>query len=83
MTTALLTASRSAAATYAELGTMAVNEQVEALELSATDPMAELVVSVGRARGSKWSGLPRHEIGLSLDHDGPPVTMFSTVLHLR
>jgi len=43
MMTALLTASRSAAATSAELGAMSVNEQVEALELSAADPIAELV----------------------------------------
>ncbi len=43
MMTALLAASRSAAATSAELGAMSVNEQVEALELSAADPVAELV----------------------------------------
>jgi phospholipid/cholesterol/gamma-HCH transport system permease protein len=41
--TALLVASRAAASTSAELGAMAVNEQVEALELSAADPLAELV----------------------------------------
>lgn len=43
MLTALLAASRQAAATSAELGAMSVNEQVEALELSAADPLAELV----------------------------------------
>ncbi len=43
MMTALLAASRSAAATSAELGAMSVNEQIEALELSAADPIAELV----------------------------------------
>lgn len=43
MLTALLAASRSAAATSAELAAMSVNEQVEALELSAADPIAELV----------------------------------------
>lgn len=43
MLTALLAASRQAAATTAELGAMSVNEQVEALELSAADPLAELV----------------------------------------
>jgi phospholipid/cholesterol/gamma-HCH transport system permease protein len=41
--TALLVASRAAASTSAELGAMAVNEQLEALELSAADPLAELV----------------------------------------
>jgi phospholipid/cholesterol/gamma-HCH transport system permease protein len=41
---ALLAASRQAAAISAELGAMAVNEQLEALELSAADPVAELVV---------------------------------------
>ncbi len=41
--TALLAASRQAAATSAELGAMSVNEQIEALELSAADPLAELV----------------------------------------
>lgn len=44
MLTALLAASRQAASTSAELGAMSVNEQVEALELSAADPLAELVV---------------------------------------
>lgn len=44
MLTALLAASRQAASTTAELGAMSVNEQVEALELSAADPLAELVV---------------------------------------
>jgi phospholipid/cholesterol/gamma-HCH transport system permease protein len=43
MLTALLAASRQAAATSAELGAMSVNEQVEALELCAADPLAELV----------------------------------------
>ena len=43
MLTALLAASRQAAQTSAELGAMSVNEQVEALELSAADPLAELV----------------------------------------
>jgi phospholipid/cholesterol/gamma-HCH transport system permease protein len=42
--TALLAASRQAAAVSAELGAMSVNEQVEALELSAADPVAELVL---------------------------------------
>lgn len=41
--TALLVASRAAASTAAEVGAMAVNEQLEALELSAADPLAELV----------------------------------------
>lgn len=44
MLTALLAASRQAASVSAELGSMTVNEQVEALELSAADPVAELVV---------------------------------------
>jgi phospholipid/cholesterol/gamma-HCH transport system permease protein len=44
MLVALLAASRQAAAVSAELGAMAVNEQLEALELSAADPVAELVV---------------------------------------
>ncbi len=44
MLTALLAASRQAASTTAELGAMSVNEQIEALELSAADPLAELVV---------------------------------------
>jgi len=43
MLTALLAASRQAAGTSAELGAMSVNEQIEALELSAADPLAELV----------------------------------------
>ncbi len=43
MLTALLAASRQAASTSAELGAMSVNEQIEALELSAADPLAELV----------------------------------------
>lgn len=43
MLTALLAASRQAASTSAELGAMSVNEQVEALELCAADPLAELV----------------------------------------
>lgn len=43
MLSALLAASRQAASTSAELGAMSVNEQVEALELSAADPLAELV----------------------------------------
>lgn len=41
--TGVLAASRQAASTSAELGSMSVNEQVEALELSAADPLAELV----------------------------------------
>jgi phospholipid/cholesterol/gamma-HCH transport system permease protein len=44
MLAALLAASRAAAATSAELAAMSVNEQVEALELSAADPLSELVV---------------------------------------
>lgn len=43
LTAALLTASRAGAGISAELSAMAVNEQVEALELSAADPLAELV----------------------------------------
>jgi phospholipid/cholesterol/gamma-HCH transport system permease protein len=43
MLVALLAASRQAAATSAELGAMSVSEQLEALELSAADPLAELV----------------------------------------
>jgi phospholipid/cholesterol/gamma-HCH transport system permease protein len=41
--TALLAASRQAAFVSAELGSMAVNEQLEAMELSAADPVTELV----------------------------------------
>ncbi len=40
---AVLAASRQGASTAAELGAMSVNEQIEALELSAADPLAELV----------------------------------------
>jgi phospholipid/cholesterol/gamma-HCH transport system permease protein len=40
---AVLAASRIGAGTSAELAAMAVNEQLEALELSAADPIAELV----------------------------------------
>jgi phospholipid/cholesterol/gamma-HCH transport system permease protein len=40
---ALLAASRAGAATSAELAAMSVNEQLEALELCAADPVAELV----------------------------------------
>lgn len=40
---AILAASRQGASTAAEIGAMSVNEQVEALELSAADPLAELV----------------------------------------
>lgn len=43
MTAALLAASRAGAGTSAELASMSVNEQLEALELSAADPLAELV----------------------------------------
>ncbi len=43
LTGALLLASRAAAGTSAELASMSVNEQIEALELSAADPLAELV----------------------------------------
>ncbi len=43
LTAALLAAARAAAGTSAELGSMSVNEQVEALELSAADPLAELL----------------------------------------
>jgi phospholipid/cholesterol/gamma-HCH transport system permease protein len=43
LTGALLLASRAAAGTSAELASMSVNEQLEALELSAADPLAELV----------------------------------------
>ncbi len=39
----VLVASRAGAATSAELAAMSVNEQVEALELSAADPLVELV----------------------------------------
>ncbi len=39
----ILCASRAGAGTSAELAAMSVNEQVEALELSAADPLAELV----------------------------------------
>lgn len=41
--TGLLAASRQAAAQSAELGSMAVNEQVEALEMSGAEPLVELV----------------------------------------
>jgi phospholipid/cholesterol/gamma-HCH transport system permease protein len=40
---AILCASRAGAGTSAELAAMSVNEQVEALELSAADPLVELV----------------------------------------
>jgi phospholipid/cholesterol/gamma-HCH transport system permease protein len=40
---AILCASRAGAGTSAELAAMSVNEQVEALELSAADPLAELI----------------------------------------
>ncbi len=40
---ALLMASRAGASQAAELSTMSVNEQVEALEMSAGDPLADLV----------------------------------------
>lgn len=40
---ALLTAARAGASHSAELATMSVNEQVEALEMSAGDPYADLV----------------------------------------
>jgi phospholipid/cholesterol/gamma-HCH transport system permease protein len=40
---ALLTAARAGASHSAELSTMSVNEQVEALEMSAGDPYADLV----------------------------------------
>ncbi len=43
LTAAILCASRAGAGTSAELAAMSVNEQVEALELSAADPYAELV----------------------------------------
>ncbi len=43
MTAALLAATRAGAGTSAELASMSVNEQIEALELSAADPLAELV----------------------------------------
>ena len=42
-TSALLVAARAAALASAELGSMTVNEQVEALEMSAGDPLADLV----------------------------------------
>ena len=43
LTGALLLASRAGAGTSAELASMSINEQIEALELSAADPLAELV----------------------------------------
>jgi phospholipid/cholesterol/gamma-HCH transport system permease protein len=43
LTAAVLCASRAGAGTSAELAAMSVNEQVEALELSAADPLTELV----------------------------------------
>lgn len=43
LTASILCASRAGAGTSAELAAMSVNEQVEALELSAADPLAELV----------------------------------------
>ena len=43
LTGVLLLAARAGAGTSAELASMSVNEQVEALELSAADPLAELV----------------------------------------
>lgn len=43
VTTSLLVAARVGASTSAELASMSVNEQIEALELSAADPLAELV----------------------------------------
>lgn len=44
ITAALLAAARMGAGTSAELASMAVNEQLEALELSAADPLRELVL---------------------------------------
>lgn len=44
MLVALLAATRAGAATSAELGSMAVNEQLEALRLCAADPVRELVL---------------------------------------
>lgn len=43
LTGVVLLAARAGAGTSAELASMSVNEQVEALELSAADPLAELV----------------------------------------
>ncbi len=43
LTGVLLLAARAGAGTSAELASMTANEQVEALELSAADPLAELV----------------------------------------
>ncbi len=43
VTAALLAAARMGAGTSAELASMSVNEQLEALELSAADPVRELV----------------------------------------
>ncbi len=43
LTGVLLLAARAGAGTSAELASMSVNEQVEALELSAADPLAQLV----------------------------------------
>jgi len=43
ITSALLAAARFGAASSAELSAMAVNEQVDALEMSAGDPLADLV----------------------------------------
>jgi phospholipid/cholesterol/gamma-HCH transport system permease protein len=43
LTAALLAAARTGASTAAELSAMAVNEQLEALEMSAGDPLSDLV----------------------------------------
>lgn len=43
VTSSLLSAARNGAASSAELSAMVVNEQVEALEMSAGDPLADLV----------------------------------------
>ncbi len=43
LTVALLAASKIGAATSAELASMSVNEQLDAMQLSATDPLSELV----------------------------------------
>ncbi len=43
LTVSLLAAARAAASSSAELASMTVNEQVEALEMSAGDPLADLV----------------------------------------
>ena len=51
---ALLTAARAGASHSAELSTMSIQEQVEALEMSAGDPLADLVAPRVVAGAPTW-----------------------------